>query len=194
MIRRFLLTVAGGLMLCIAAFALFVAMLPSAQTPEETTDAIIVLTGGNSRVEQGLIALAEGKAPVLFISGVGSNVTLQEMIAAHSTREVQAEISRRKPRIVLDHLANSTQSNAAEAAAFVAKYNIRSIRLVTAHYHMPRSLMEFRAAMPEVKIVPQPVVPEGFEDNGWWRDATARRIMLSEFTKTIGACLRQLVL
>jgi ABC-type lipoprotein export system ATPase subunit len=48
------------------------------------------------------------------------------------------------------------QENAREAAAFAARENFTSLRLVTANYHMRRALLEFRRAMPDIEIVAQP--------------------------------------
>jgi uncharacterized SAM-binding protein YcdF (DUF218 family) len=192
-IRRFLLMVAGGLMLWIAGFFLFVGLVSSPTRATKNADAIVVLTGGKGRVEHGFKALAAGHAPVLFISGVGKDVTLPEMIAAHTNGETRAAIAARRPRILLDYRANSTRTNAEETALFAAKYRVHSIRLVTAHYHMPRSLLEFRDAMPGVSILADPVLPEEAENAPWWHDAHLRELMLSEYVKYQGTLLMQLV-
>lgn len=191
---RFLLaTLLTGLLLWAAAFAVFFGtmMLPAAD-PDEKTDVLIVLTGGNARVERGLTLLAEGAAPVLFISGVGHNVTMAEMLAAHTKPEKKNAILKSEAEIVFDYAASSTQTNAREAAAFVKKRRYRSVRLITGHYHMPRSLVEFRAALPGVKIIREPVVPETFNGN-WWRDASARTLIFAEFHKYLAASARVLL-
>ncbi len=46
-----------------------------------------------------------------------------------------------------------------------------SLRLVTANYHMPRSLLEFARAMPDIEIVPHPVFPEISRGPHWWAAA-----------------------
>lgn len=175
------------LTLWLGSFLWFMGQLPHTRPDATiTTDAIIVLTGGNGRVEQGLSVLAEGAAPTLLISGVGRNVTLPQMIAAHSTPEMRRRIAKEEARIVLDYVANSTQSNAAEMARFVKENGLHSIRLITAWYHMPRSLLEFRAAMPGVSILPDPVLP----DQGaapWWQGDVSRRLIFSEYHKYIAA-------
>jgi uncharacterized SAM-binding protein YcdF (DUF218 family) len=171
-----------------AAFAWFIETIPSvAAATQIKTDAIIVLTGGNGRVEQGLIALANGDAPVLFISGAGQHVTRAQMVAAHATRGVRARIAENDSEIVLDYVASTTRSNADQATEFVKARGIRSIRLVTANYHMPRSMLEFRIQMPGIKIVPEPVFPEGFHPHSWWRDKPTRRLVFSEFGKYFAA-------
>lgn len=189
----FLLTVVmGGAILWSAALVWFIQTLPSSGTPYTvTTDAIVALTGGNGRVEHGLEALAEGAAPVLLVSGVGRHVTLPQLLLAHAKPETRARIRARDGEIVLDYIASSTNSNASETAAFVTERKVTSIRLVTAGYHMRRSLLEFRAAMPNVVLVPDPVFPTEFRRDEWWRHANTRRLMFSEFHKYFGALLLQ---
>ena len=191
--RALLTVITLGLLLWLGSFLWFIETLPKSRAAETlTTDAIVVLTGGNGRVEQGLVGLAQGAAPTLLISGVGRSVTLAQMIAAHSSRDVQRQIALRQPNIVLDYVADSTQSNASETARFIQTHHIRSIRLVTAYYHMPRSLLEFKAVLPELVIVPDPVFPENFRRNQWWQEEGARRLMFSEYGKYMAALLRQI--
>lgn len=173
------------------ALALFVHAMPQVSTSAQIkTDAIIVLTGGNARVERGFTLLADGSAPVLFISGVGKHVTLQEMLAAHATPAIAADINRRGASIVLDHVALTTQTNAREASQFVRERGFHSIRLITAHYHMPRSMAEMQAALPDVVIVPDAVFPTGFRRDQWWRHENSRVLILSEFHKYVAVKLR----
>ena len=47
-----------------------------------------------------------------------------------------------------------------ETAQWMASEGFHSLRLVTASYHMPRSLLEFSRAMPDIGIMPNPVFPE----------------------------------
>lgn len=186
------LLIAGASLWC-AAFFVFLLSMYVAADEEQHADALIVLTGGNARVERGFELLAEGSAPVLFISGVGSNVTLAEMLAAHTSIPVRNEILHRQPEIVFDYDASSTRTNATEAAAFVRKRNYKTIRLITAHYHMPRSFVEFRAALPGVTILREPVTPESFANTKWWEDAASRKLILQEFHKYLAASGRVLL-
>lgn len=187
MIRAFFLLLFSVLLLGAGAFAWFIQTLPTSRPGDVRTEAIIVLTGGNGRVEQGLIALARGDAPVLFISGAGHRVTRAEMIAAHAPPAIRTEIAERNPEIVLDYVASTTRSNADQAAEFVAERGIRSIRLITAYYHMPRSLLEFRNKIPGITIVADPVFPSHYRRHGWWQDSTTRRLVFSEFWKYFAA-------
>jgi len=178
---------------CVAFFVYIAAMYAPSDDAARRTDALIVLTGGNARVEHGLSLLAQQSASVLFISGVGPNVTLAEMLAAHTNQARRNEILNIGSEIVFDYDASTTQTNASEAAAFVRKRKYTSIRLVTAHYHMPRSMVEFHAALPGVTILREPVVPDSFAHKHWWRDRQSRLLIWQEFHKYLAASARTFV-
>lgn len=174
--------------------ALFVHSMPAKETPVSMkTDAIIVLTGGSARVERGFETLAQGAAPVLMISGVGEKVTLHEMLMAHADEATRNAIQARGASIVLDHVAMSTHTNAREVAQFVRERKFHSIRIITAHYHMPRSIAEMKAALPEVQVVPDAVFPSGFKRDQWWKHQTSRDLVLSEFHKYLAVRFRPLL-
>ena len=61
-----------------------------------------------------------------------------------------------------------------------------TVRLVTANYHMPRSLMEFGAAMPGVKLVPYPVAADTLRMLSW---ENAKRLQ-GEYVKYLASTLR----
>lgn len=135
----------------------FVTLMPrEAEVDSSATDAIIVLTGGSQRVENGLDLLAHGKAKKLFVSGVYHSTDVKALLRA-SKEPLQWLAC----CIELGHEADNTHGNAEETAAWMHAENFRSLRLVTASYHMPRSLLEFSRAMPDVRIVPNPVFPNG---------------------------------
>ncbi|HEY3920213.1 MAG TPA: YdcF family protein [Stellaceae bacterium] len=161
----------------------------SVAEPDRATDAIVVLTGGALRVEGGLRLLAEGKAKKLFISGVYRGVDVAELL----------HVSRQSPDsaaccIVLGHAAADTAGNARETAQWMRQEGYHSLRLVTASYHMPRSLLEFARAMPDKEIVPNPVFPESLHDSRWWRSRTTVLLIAGEYTKYLVALVRPTVL
>ncbi len=159
--RRILIAlgIAGLLALAVGSgFAAFLAAVRAAPDADAApAEAIVVLTGGAERVETGLRLLDQGAAPVLLVSGAHATLTVAEL----------ARVTGRAPgslagRVVLGHAAATTIGNAAEAAAFAQARGIRSLRLVTADYHMPRALLEFRRALPGVALQPHPVRPASF--------------------------------
>ncbi len=62
--------------------------------------------------------------------------------------------------IVLGHEADSTLGNALETAVWMRHEGYESLRLVTADYHMRRSLIDFERVMPDIRIIANPVFPE----------------------------------
>jgi len=155
---------------------------------QRKTDAIIVLTGGTLRLETGFALLAQHSADKLLVSGVDKSVPIEEVLRVTGiTRDDLACC------VTLGYMAEDTGSNASESAAWVRNNRIKSVRLVTSGYHMPRSLLEFRAALPDVEIVPHPVFPEQVMIDEWWRRPGTASLVIGEYNKYLLAALRNLV-
>jgi len=131
--------------------------------PDSKTDAIVVLTGGSLRVRSGLELLAAGKAKKLFISGVYPATDAAALLRAEHLSSARLTCC-----IVLGHTADNTLGNALETASWMRREGFHSLRLVTGAYHMPRSLLEFRRAMPDALIIPHPVFPGRVRQERWW--------------------------
>jgi len=181
--------VAGALLAAMAwtgGLVWFAALVPDRiDDPDTATDAIVVLTGGSERLETGLRLLAERRAGKLFVSGVYGGVDVAQLLRL--SRQVPEEI---ECCVVLGYSAGNTQGNASETAAWMAAENYRSLRLVTANYHMPRSLLEFKRAMPGLIILPHPVFPHSFKQHDWWRWPGTANLIASEYMKYMLAVLR----
>ena len=68
------------------------------------------------------------------------------------------------------------------------------MRLVTATYHMPRSLLEFREAMPGAEILPHPVFSRNFRQSDWWQWRGSALLLAKEYNKYLLAWARNRVL
>ena len=181
-VRRRLLRWGGGgaglLALLLAGFLWFLAQVPEEPaSPVRRTDGIVVLTGGAERVETGLRLLESGSAPRLLVSGVAARLTLQELARAHAR-----EPSALSGRVTLGHAAATTVGNAAETAAWARANGLRSLRVVTAGYHMPRALLELHRALPDAELLPHPVGPASLRE-GALGPARAARLHLGEYVK-----------
>ncbi|MGH6979898.1 MAG: YdcF family protein, partial [Stellaceae bacterium] len=141
-----------------------------------------VLTGGSQRVENGLTLLAEGKAKKLFVSGVYRSTDVRALLRTNSQKPDWLTCC-----IELGHEADNTHGNAAETAAWMKAENFHSLRLVTASYHMPRSMLEFSRAMPGIRIVPNPVFPAGAVHSWWWLRPRAASLVVGEYMKYLFA-------
>jgi len=151
----------------------------------QPADAIVVLTGGSERVTTGLGLLKAGKGKKLFISGVYPGLPIEKLLAG---QDIPREL--RDCCITLGHAAESTMGNAEETQTWLAIENAHSLRLVTANYHMPRSLLVFRAVMPDMVIIPHPVTPESVKLDTWWMRPGTANLLVTEYNKYLGTVLR----
>jgi uncharacterized SAM-binding protein YcdF (DUF218 family) len=141
------------------------------------TDAIVVLTGGRLRLEAGLDLLGAGRAQKLFVSGVNPHVDRVELmrVAGHADDE---DLN----RVVIGHDADNTLGNARETTGWMQQEGYSSLRLVTSWYHMQRSLLEFQRAMPQTRIVAEPVFA-GHEGEAWSGWIDVGMLTVSEYDK-----------
>ena len=156
--------------------------------PIEHTDAIVVLTGGSERLSTGLDLLASDRADKLFVSGVYHGVEVAELLTLSRNAPAELECC-----IVLGYSADDTAGNASETAAWIRREGFGSLRLVTSNYHMPRSLLEFREALPEVEIRPHPVSPATVHLDDWWLWPGTAQLIFIEYNKFLVAYLRIMV-
>ena len=163
-------------LLYVAGFALFVATLPSRPARAPQADAIVTLTGGDSRLRAAVVLFEQGTGKRLLITGVNKT----------STKEELQRRARGGARFAccadLGYAAEDTYGNALEAADWTASHHYNSLVVVTASYHMPRSLRLFRSLMPDVRLIPYPVEPEGVNLSAWWRPGTLH-LLHNEYLK-----------
>ena len=172
--------IAAAALAWVAGLLWFASEIPAKVADTTThTDAIVVLTGGAERIETGLALLDEGLADHLFVSGVGEQVKTGDLLPRTPT--LRADV---REKITVGTAANNTPGNALETAAWARTMNIHSIRLVTASYHMRRSLLEFHAAMPGIDIVPHAVFPPNVKSD-WWRWPGTASLFAREYTKFV---------
>jgi len=145
---------------------------------EPQADGIVVLTGGAQRLDAGIALLEQGRAKRLLITGVAPETGAKELSGVTiGSRELFACC------VDLGTSAHNTRGNALEAADWARKNNYRSLIIVTANYHMPRSLLEFRAVMPGVLLIAYPVAPTEFKLADWWRHPGTTTLLASEYSK-----------
>ena len=140
MIRRIL-----ALLLVAWAFGfLWFAMSLPQPAGRDKTDAIVVPTGSGGRIQRGLAMLQAGTAERMLVTGVDANVKPREFAAEYEAPESLMECC-----VTLGFVALDTRGNARETAGWVAHNDVRSVRLVTADWHMRRAARELEGALPE---------------------------------------------
>ncbi|MDO4162285.1 MAG: YdcF family protein [Pseudomonadota bacterium] len=161
-------------------FVFFAHFINSYEIDKTTkTDAIIVLTGGKNRISEGIRLLNDNLADKLFISGVPSDISIKQI-------EKQAQVKADdENKIILGHKATNTWENAKETEEWIRKNNIKSIRLVTSSYHIPRSLQELIVYVTQdnnLEIILNPIYSPNVNLQ-WWRSWRTLGLLICEYNK-----------
>lgn len=177
--------IAGGLF--IGGFLKFSSTVTADPGQQEIkqADALVVLTGGATRIARALELLAAKKARRLLITGVNPDTAKQD-------------ISNNNPQhsalfgccVDIESVAVDTIGNARETKKWLDLHGYKSLILVTSGYHIPRSQLEFQRQMPQVTITPYPVIVNALRTESWWTNSETLRLIMSEYIKYIGSWSR----
>jgi len=179
-----------GLMIALGLFAIgfvvFANTIDTARTgPARMADGIVVLTGGTARIEAGVDLLSRSRAKRLLISGVNRSTTREELRRLFPQGGALFRCC-----IDLGRRALNTTGNAIEAQNWAQAKNFTSLIVVTSSYHMPRTMVELRRAMPEIELIPYAVEPNKMRLKAWWTDSNSARLLFVEYVKYLPALAR----
>ena len=167
----------------------FAARVEQSTPPEDpaVSDGVVALTGpGQERLEAATALLEAGKARRLLVSGVNKQASRTDI------RDVTGAV---KPIydccVDLGFQAANTLGNARETAEWVKAKGYRSLIVVTADYHMPRAMLELKAAMPNTLLIPYPVATATFDAKHWWKSGVGARRMTLEYCKYLAILARE---
>jgi uncharacterized SAM-binding protein YcdF (DUF218 family) len=170
----------------LAGFICFAVRLPSDEVVlDRNADGIVVLTGGSSRVNDAIELLASGRGKRLLITGVYPATSPGELSRLMPEYEAKFACC-----IDLDRSAVNTLGNAIETKNWAQKRGFHSLIVVTSAYHMPRAMAELAHQLPEVTLIPFPVVTEKLRTEPWWSNGATTKLLFSEYLKYIVAFVR----
>jgi uncharacterized SAM-binding protein YcdF (DUF218 family) len=139
-------------------------------------DAIVVLAGGKGRVDEGVRLYRGGRATYLFFIGVDPSVRKSDLYHPHPG-DPTAE------RVILEKASRNTLENAIYGREVIMRQQVRSVLLITSRYHMKRSAILFRNALPkDLAIYPYPVDSRNLKE-AWWNHGNSFHLLFTEFYK-----------
>jgi uncharacterized SAM-binding protein YcdF (DUF218 family) len=186
-LRLAVTAVLGGAAVFFVGFGVFASYVSELATPKDVrpADAIIVLTGGQARLDAALGLLKSGKGERLLISGVHPSASRESLRAATGGDSGLFSCC-----VDIDRAALDTIGNAEESAKWVESHDYARVILVTNNYHMPRSLLEMGRLVQDAELEPYPVVNTKLSGGGWLIRPAALRVIFMEYTKYLAALAR----
>lgn len=177
-----------GLVLCAFVFGFVLFANVATRQPPATVaraDAIVVLTGGDQRIEEGVRLLNAGYGGRLLISGVNRRTSKEDVRRLTGLNPTLFECC-----VEIGYAALDTAGNADETRQWVAARRVSSLIVVTSSYHMPRSLAEMARALPGIELIPYPVLPRSFRADQWWLSMSTIRVLVGEYLKYLPTAAR----
>lgn len=173
----------------IAMLQHFILTLPKPASGDVSiTDGIVVATGGQARIEEGLRLLSEGRATQMLVTGVGKGISHTSL--KRTLRLTTAQIRVLECCVDLDAAARDTIGNARSAALWADANALKSLRLVTANYHLPRAQNEFQRAFPETSLHVFAVLPPDLKLDTWYRHWPSAKLLVREYGKYLVSLIR----
>jgi uncharacterized SAM-binding protein YcdF (DUF218 family) len=153
-------------------------------------DGVVALTGASTaRLTAAVHLLEIGKAQRVLISGVNQKASRADIRGVTKATRRYYDCC-----VDLGFRATDTVGNAREAAAWAQTHQYHSLIIVTSDFHIPRAMLELRAAMPGTSLIPYPVRSEEVDAHHWWRGRDSARRMAVEYCKYLAILTREAVL
>ena len=175
-----------GAVLLTAGFFWFVFHIPTEEVElDRKADGIVVLTGAAARIPDAFQLLAAERGQRLLITGVYRATSAKEI--AHLKPLYAKYMS---CCVDIDRSALNTFGNAIEARRWAHQHNFNSLIIVTSNWHMPRAMIELDHQLPELTLIPYPVISARMKHEAWWHNREAVRLFVGEYLKYLFALVR----
>ena len=138
-------------------------------TLDSKADGIVVLTGAAARIPDAIELLADERGKRLLITGVHRTTSSREIARVTPLYSKYFTCC-----IDLDRSALNTFGNALETKRWAREHNFNSLIVVTSNWHMPRAMAELAHQLPDVTLIPYPVISEKSKAEPGGRTATRR--------------------
>lgn len=175
-----------GALVLTGGFFWFAAQIADGEvTLNRKADGIVALTGAAARIPDAIELLASERGKRLLITGVHRATSASEI--ARLTPLYSKYFS---CCIDLDRSALNTFGNALETRRWTREHNFSSLIVVTSNWHMPRAMAEIGHQLPDVTLIPYPVISEKVRTEPWWESLSTTRFLVAEYLKYLFALVR----
>ena len=130
--------------LVIVHFTYYLSQIPNTanrNTALINTDGIVVLTGDKNRISEGINILKKNSNQRLLISGVNKKISNSAIKSLYANDTETRQLF--NCCIDFDKISTNTFENSRETYFWARDQNLKTLLIVTSHYHMPRVKLEF---------------------------------------------------
>lgn len=168
---------------------IFISIYLSPQDELEKTDAIVVISGGDTdaRINEGIRMYLQKWSQTIIFSGAAAEGDVSNALAMK-----RIAVSKGIPAddIFIEEKSKTTSENATMTAEIIKEIDAKSIILVTSPYHQRRAYNEFRQALGnEFKIINHSAMDETWRKKNWWENPSARFLTFGEILKNFYAII-----
>ena len=175
-IKAFLTLCIIGLVVITALFIDFTYKTFSYRQNTQNADAIVVLTGGKGRVEEGVRLFRDSRAELLVFVGVDPSVRKSDLY-----RPRRDDPS--SDNVILEKSSRNTLENSIYGRDILVRSGVHSVLLITSRYHLKRASILFRNSLPtDIAIIPYPVDSVNLKES-WWSHGGSFQLLFREFYK-----------
>lgn len=150
--------------------------------PSKQADVIIVLSGGQGRVEKAVDLYKAGYAPYIILSNAKES-------SSRSGDMLQTALDLGIPQDVIytENAAESTYQNAEFTLPIMKEHDFKSAIVVSSEFHMRRVKLLFDRVYKKSEIELTYVGSvSGYNAKRWWSDRKSRETTFNEYVKMIG--------
>ena len=154
----------------------------------QPADLILVLAGNfyGPRVLMAAELATQGYAPLALISGTPYQGRPEGEFA------IEFLAQQGYPKRLFQSFGHNARSTIEEAIALrpeLTRREVKRVLLVTSAYHSRRAAIVFRLFCPGIQFIAIPAPDRFYHEQGWWQDASSRRLFFSEWSKILATVL-----
>jgi len=142
------------------------------------SDVIIVLSGGEGRLEKGVKLYKEGYAPYLLLS----NGSVEQLYERAQTLGVPTD------NILMEVKSDSTLDNAVLSKEIMLNQHFKSAIVVSSNFHMRRVKVLYDQTFrnSDIKLTYVAGESQVYNPKNWWLEKWNRNITITEYIKLVG--------